>query len=84
MNNTSSNISMIAISHTYAIAAMIAGCRSLFGFMLAAALHAQMPVDPSVVISLQTRWHVMQPTKSFCEGAMLPLAGILDTNEHIK
>ncbi|CAN0302689.1 unnamed protein product, partial [Phaeothamnion confervicola] len=44
----------------------------------------QVPVDPSVVISLKTRWHVMQPTKSFCEGSMLPLAGILDTNRHVK
>ena len=43
-----------------------------------------MPVDPSVVITLKTGWHVMQPTKSFCEGSMLPLAGILDKNEHIK
>lgn len=44
----------------------------------------QVPVDPSVVISLKTRWHIMQPTKRFCEGAMLPLAGILDTNDHIE
>lgn len=43
-----------------------------------------LPVDPSVVISLKTQWEVMQPTKSFCEGSMLPLAGILETNKHVK
>jgi hypothetical protein len=33
---------------------------------------------------LRTRWHLMQPTKSFCEGGMLPLFGILEHNDHIK
>jgi len=42
-----------------------------------------MAIDPSVVITLRTRWSVMQPTKSFCEGSLLPLAGILDHNKFI-
>lgn len=46
--------------------------------------HAQVPIDPSVVISLKTRWEVMQPTRAFTEGCMLPLAGVLDTNKHVK
>lgn len=44
----------------------------------------QVPVDPSVVISLKTRWEVLQPTRAFTEGCMLPLAGVLDTNKHVK
>ena len=43
-----------------------------------------MKVDPSVVITLRTRWSVMHPTKSFCEGYLLPLAGILDRNTFIR
>jgi hypothetical protein len=43
-----------------------------------------MRVDPSVVITLRTRWSVMQPTKGFCEGCLLPLANILDHNAYIK
>jgi hypothetical protein len=43
-----------------------------------------MKVDPSVVITLRTRWAVMQPTKNFCEGDLLPLAGILDHNNYIR
>jgi len=43
-----------------------------------------MAIDPSVVITLRTRWSVMQPTKSFCEGSLLPLAGILDNNKFIR
>lgn len=43
-----------------------------------------MNVDPSVVITLRTRWGVLQPTKAFCEGSLLPLAGILDQNSYIK
>eukprot|EP00752_Nemacystus_decipiens_P005535 g5007.t1 len=42
------------------------------------------PIDPSVVISLKTRWEVLQPTRAFTEGCMLPLAGVLDTNKHVK
>lgn len=44
----------------------------------------QVRVDPSVVISLKTRWSVLQPTEAFAEGSMLPLAGVLDDNEHVK
>lgn len=33
-------------------------------------------IDPGVVIALKTKWHLMQPTKQFSEGAMLPLLGI--------
>lgn len=43
-----------------------------------------MQVDPSVVITLRTKWTVMQPTKNFCEGSLLPLAGILDSSDYIK
>lgn len=43
-----------------------------------------MKVDPSIVITLRTKWYVMQPTKSFCEGYLLPLAGILDHNGFIR
>lgn len=46
--------------------------------------YTQVPIDPSVVISLKTRWEVLQPTRAFTEGCMLPLAGVLDTNKHIK
>ncbi|CAM9797160.1 unnamed protein product [Scytosiphon promiscuus] len=42
------------------------------------------PVDASVVISLKTEWDVLQPTKSFTEGCMLPLSGVLEDNKHIK
>ncbi|CBJ48698.1 Hypothetical inner membrane leucine rich repeat protein [Ectocarpus siliculosus] len=42
------------------------------------------PVDPSVVISLKTEWDVLQPTRGFGAGSMLPLAGVLDTNKHVK
>jgi hypothetical protein len=41
-------------------------------------------VDPSVVITLRTRWSVLRPTRAFCEGFLLPLAGILDHNTYIK
>jgi len=41
-------------------------------------------VDPSVVITLKTSWHVLKPTKAFCEGSMLPLFDILSTNTFIK
>lgn len=44
----------------------------------------QVPVDPSVVISLKTQWEVLQPTQAFSEGSMLPLAGVLDGNKHVK
>ncbi|CAM9933934.1 unnamed protein product [Ascophyllum nodosum] len=44
----------------------------------------QVHVDPSVVISLKTHWEVIQPTQSFSEGSMLPLAGVLDGNKHVK
>lgn len=43
-----------------------------------------MQVDPSIVITLRSKWHVMQPTRGFCEGYLLPLAGILDRNRHIR
>ncbi|CAM9725919.1 unnamed protein product [Pylaiella littoralis] len=42
------------------------------------------PVDPSVVVSLKTEWEVLQPTMAFSEGSMLPLAGVLDSNKHVK
>lgn len=41
-------------------------------------------IDPNVVISLQTGWDKMQPSKQFGEGAMLSLLGVLENNNHIK
>jgi len=41
-------------------------------------------IDPGVVISLRTRWKIMQPTKKLGEGGLLPLMGILDNSDHIK
>lgn len=40
--------------------------------------------DPGVIIALKTKWHVLHPTKLFSEGAMLPLLGILEKNNHIS
>eukprot|EP01036_Dinobryon_divergens_P031771 gene31771-41236_t len=40
-------------------------------------------VDPSVLISLQTKWDLLRPSKKFAEGAMLPLKDILKLNNHI-
>lgn len=40
-------------------------------------------VDPSVVVSLLTGWNKLQPSSQFGEGSMLPLLGILDSNEDI-
>ncbi|RYY78324.1 hypothetical protein EON63_17860 [archaeon] len=47
-------------------------------------LHFQLKVDPSVVIALQTGWDVLQPTRYFTEGSMLPLTEILTLNNTIK
>lgn len=46
--------------------------------------HFQLKVDPSVVIALQTGWDVLQPTRYFAEGSMLPLTEILTNNNTIK
>lgn len=35
------------------------------------------PVDPSVVITLKTRWPILQPTSGFTDGHLLPLIGVL-------
>ncbi len=43
----------------------------------------ELQVDSSVLISLKTEWSLLQPTKNFSEGAMLPLMGILDTSKTI-
>lgn len=40
-------------------------------------------IDPSVVIALRTGWSVLQPTRKFSEGSMLPLMGILESCESI-
>lgn len=40
-------------------------------------------VDPSVVISLRTGWDILQPSKMFGEGCMLPLIDVLKENEHV-
>ena len=42
------------------------------------------PVDPSVVIALQTGWKVLQPSSRFSEGSMLPLKNILEEHDMIK
>jgi hypothetical protein len=44
----------------------------------------EVKVDSSIVIALRTGWSMLQPTKSFREGAMLPLLGVLEENKHIK
>lgn len=41
-------------------------------------------VDPSVVIALRTGWDILQPTRRFGEGGLLPLMGVLDHNTHIR
>ena len=41
-------------------------------------------VDPSVVIALKSSWSILQPTKGFNEGAMLPLQDVLSENTTIK
>ena len=41
-------------------------------------------IDPGVVITFQTKWHILQPTTSFSEGSMLPLMGVLDSNRYIR
>jgi Haemolysin-III related/Leucine Rich repeat len=41
-------------------------------------------IDSSVVISLQSGWDLLQPSNQFAEGAMLPLIGILEENDHIR
>lgn len=40
-------------------------------------------VDPSVVIALRTGWSILQPSRKFTEGSMLPLLGILDNCSRI-
>jgi len=42
------------------------------------------PIDPSVVIALKTKWHILRPTKQFGEGHLLPLAPILAYNKYVK
>ena len=39
--------------------------------------------DSSVLIALKTNWPILQPTKNFSEGSMLPLMGILDDSATI-
>ncbi len=38
----------------------------------------ELHVDPSVVIALKTNWPILQPTKTFSEGSLLPLIEILE------
>jgi hypothetical protein len=42
------------------------------------------PVDPAVVIALETGWKVLQPTRRFTEGSMLPLKNILEDDKVVK
>jgi hypothetical protein len=41
-------------------------------------------IDPGVVITFKTKWHILQPTSTFSEGSILPLMGVLDHNKYIK
>ena len=41
-------------------------------------------VDPSILIALETKWKVLQPTKLFGEGHLIPLREILQDNDHIE
>lgn len=43
-----------------------------------------MACDPNVVITLRTGWAVLQPTKAFGQGSMLPLMDILDENTTVE
>lgn len=43
----------------------------------------ELQVDSSVLIALKTKWSLLQPTKTFSEGAMLPLMGILDNSQFV-
>lgn len=38
----------------------------------------EITVDPSVLITLKTGWSLLQPSRKFTEGSMLPLMNILD------
>lgn len=42
------------------------------------------PIDPSIVIALRTKWDIIMPSKTFGEGGMLPLLGVLEGNKHIR
>jgi hypothetical protein len=44
----------------------------------------ELHVDPSVVIALKTNWAILQPTKTFSEGSMLPLIEILEESQTIS
>lgn len=41
-------------------------------------------IDPGVVITFKTKWHILQPTSTFSEGSILPLMGVLDNNKYIS
>eukprot|EP01038_Epipyxis_sp_PR26KG_P010804 gene10804-14504_t len=41
-------------------------------------------IDASIVIALQTGWEILQPTKQFKEGSMLPLVGVLEENDCVR
>jgi hypothetical protein len=43
----------------------------------------ELTVDPSVVIALKTGWSVLKPSKTYGEGSLLPLMGILEGNKCI-
>lgn len=43
------------------------------------------PIDPSICITLQTLWSQLKPTSSFSEGHMITLLDVLDdSNTYIK
>jgi hypothetical protein len=44
----------------------------------------ELHVDPSVVIAFKTSWAILQPTKTFSEGSMLPLIEILRDSQTIS
>ena len=43
-----------------------------------------MAIDPSIVIALRTKWDIIMPSKTFGEGGLLPLLGVLETNDHVR
>jgi hemolysin III len=51
---------------------------------IANCVHFDIKIDPSIVIALRTGWKKLRPSKEVStEGCMLPLLGVLNSNEHI-
>lgn len=51
---------------------------------IANCVHFDIKIDPSIVIALRTGWKLLRPSKEVsAEGCMLPLLGVLNSNDHI-